>query len=167
MHISAIITINDYLRLMTTESDSSKESIIEQISDRSQELFKIGMKKSNKCNDVLKEIKTRLKSENKDEKYFTILDLLSEISEAIYDNLNNYQVDSIEDFEVVAQKVSSMRNVLKSDRYGVARLFSYFVEYISSERTNRAYDYLVDDYYINPDSLISSLQRIKTLMSKL
>lgn len=160
-------TINDYLRLMTTDEDYNKESIIEQISDRSQELFKIGMKKSNKCNDVLKEIKTRLKSENKDEKYFTILDLLSEISEAIYDNLNNYQVDSIEDFEVVAQKVSSMRNVLKSDRYGVARLFSYFVEYISSERTNRAYDYLVDDYYINPDSLISSLQRIKTLMSKL
>lgn len=160
-------TINDYLRLMTTDEDYNKESIIEQISDRSQELFKIGMKKSNKCNDVLKEIKTRLKSENKDEKYFIIFDLLSEISEAIYDNLNNYQVDSIEDFEVVAQKVSSMRNVLKSDRYGASRFFGYVVDNISSERPNRAYDYLVDDYYINPDSLISSLQRIKTLMSKL
>lgn len=160
-------TINDYLRLMRAETDSNKESIAEEISDRAEELFRVGMKRSNKSNDILKEIRNRLKSENKDEKYFKILDLLSEISEAIYDNLNNYQVDSIEDFEVVAQKVSSMGNVLNSDRYGASRFFGYVVDNIASERPNRAYDNLVDDYYINPDSLISSLQRIKTLMSKL
>lgn len=159
--------INDYLRLLRAESDSNKQSIAEEISYRAEELFSVGMKRSNKSNDILKEIRNRLKSENKDEKYFKILDLLSEISEAIYDNLNNYQVDSIEDFEVVAQKVSSMRNVLKSDRYVASRFFSYVVDNIASERPNRAYNNLVDDYYVDTDSLLVSLQRIKTLMTKL
>ena len=71
------------------------------------------------------------------------------------------------DFEVVAQKVSSMRNVLKSDRYGASRFFGYVVDNIASERPNRAYDYLIDDYYVDTDSLLVSLQRIKTLMTKL
>jgi len=160
-------TISEYLRLMTETDDRNKKSYAESISDRSEELFKIGMKRSSSTAKTIKEIKDKLRSNNQDEVFFKVFDELDEISEAIYNNLNNYQVDSIEDFEVVSQKISSMRNILKSDRYGLSKFFSYVVDSISGERTSRAYDYLTDPYYINIDNVLLSLQRIKTLMSKI
>ena len=160
-------TISEYLRLMTETDDRSKKSLAESISDRSEELFRVGMKRSSSTANTIKEIKAKLKSNNKDESFFKVFDVLDEISEAIYSNLNNYQVDSIEDFEIISQKISSMRNILKSDRYGLNRFFSYVIDSISNDRPSRAYDYLTDPYYINVDDVLSSLQRVKTLMSKI
>lgn len=159
--------INEYLKLMYEESDSNKAYIVESISNRSEELFRVGMNKARAAEKTIKEVKAKLKSNNKDERYDKVLDLLSEMGTSIYNNISNYQIDSIEDFEVVAQKISSMRNVLKSDRYGCNRFFSYVVDAITSERPNRAYDYLVDTYYIDIDTIIPKLERIKTLMSKI
>lgn len=159
--------ISQYLQLLKEDDDSTKLRIVENIADRSEELFRAAMKKSSITSSIVKNIKTMLKSQDKDEVYIKIFDTLDEISEAIYDNLNSCQVDSIEDFEIVAQKVSSMRNILKADRYGCSRFFNYVIDYISSERESRAYSYLVDRYYIEPEETLEALQRVKTLMSKI
>jgi hypothetical protein len=139
----------------------------EEITDRTNDLFKSGMKKASQSEDIIKNLKERLKSANRDEKYFEMLDLTQKLSDAIYNNLKNFQINDIEDLEIITQKISSIRNILKSDRYGLNRYFSYFVEYVVSGREDRAYSYLTDNYYTDVNEILEKLPRIITIISKI
>lgn len=159
--------IDYYIKFMSATTDSNKKNYAEEISDRTTEMFKAGMRKATQCDEVIKNIKARLKSANRDEKYFQVLDMTQKLSDAIYNNLKNFQINDIEDLEVVAQKISSIRNVLKSDRYGLSRYFSYIIENISNGREDRAYSYLMDNYYVDIDDVIENLPRMMTIISKI
>jgi len=159
--------IDYYIKFMSTNDDRYKKSYADEISDKTNDLFKNGMRRADIASDAIKNIKSRLKSNNKDEKYLQILDLTQKLSDVIYDNLKNYQINDIEDLEVVAQKISSIRNVLKSDRYGLSRYFGNVVEYLSAGREDRAYSHLTDNYYTNVDDILEKLPRIITIISKI
>jgi hypothetical protein len=152
---------------MSASTDRDKKMYAEEISDRTTDMFKAGMKRATQSDEVIKNIKSRLKSSNRDEKYFQILDLTQKLSDAIYDNIKNFQINDIEDLEVVTQKISSIRNVLKSDRYGLSRYFSYFIEYVSSGREDRAYSYMTDNYYTDVDEILERLPRMISLIAKI
>jgi len=159
--------IDYYIRFMSSDEDRYKKNYADEISYKTNELFKTGMRRADISSDTIKNIKSRLKSSNKDEKYFQILDLNQKLSDAIYDNLKNYQINDIEDLEVVAQKISSIRNVLKSDRYGLSRYFSYVIDNISSGREDRAFSYITDPYYCDTDEVLERLPRMITIISKI
>ena len=159
--------IDYYIKFMSATTDRDKKMYAEEISDRTTDMFKAGMKKATQCDEIIKNIKSRLKSSNRDEKYFQILDMTQKLSDAIYDNIKNFQINDIEDLEIVAQKISSIRNVLKSDRYGLNRYFSYTIEYITSGREDRAYSYLTDNYYTDVDEILEKMPRILTIISKI
>jgi hypothetical protein len=159
--------IDYYIRFMSADEDRYKKNYADEISDKTNDLFKNGMRRADIASDTIKNIKSRLKSNNKDEKYLQILDLNQKLSDVIYENLKNYQINDIEDLEVVAQKISSIRNVLKSDRYGLSRYFGNFIEYVSAGREDRAYSHLIDNYYTNVDEILEKLPRIITIISKI
>jgi hypothetical protein len=159
--------IDYYIKFMSATDDRDKKTYAEEISDRTNEMFKGGMRKASQADEIIKNIKSRLKSSNKDEKYFQVLDLTQKLSDAIYNNIKNYQINDIEDLEVVAQKISSIRNVIKSDRYGLSRYFSYIIENISSGREDRTYSYMTDTYYVDVDDVIKKLPRIIAVVSKI
>jgi hypothetical protein len=152
---------------MSATTDRDKKMYAEEITDRTNDLFKSGMKKASQSEDIIKNLKERLKSANRDEKYFEMLDLTQKLSDAIYNNLKNFQINDIEDLEIITQKISSIRNILKSDRYGLNRYFSYFVEYVVSGREDRAYSYLTDNYYTDVNEILEKLPRIITIISKI
>ena len=93
--------------------------------------------------------------------------MTQKLSDAIYDNIKNFQINDIEDLEVVAQKISSIRNILKSDRYELSRYFSYVVECIISGREDRAYSYITDNYYTDVDEVLQKLPRVIAVISKI
>ena len=159
--------IDYYIKFMSATTDRDKKMYAEEITDRTNDLFKSGMKKASQSEDIIKNLKERLKSANRDEKYFQVLDMTQKLSDAIYDNIKNFQINDIEDLEVVAQKISSIRNVLKSDRYGLSRYFGNVIEYITSGREDRAYSHLIDNYYTNVDEILEKLPRIITIISKI
>lgn len=159
--------IDYYIKFMSADDDRSKKNYAEEISDRTNDMFKFGMRKATQSDEIIKNIKSRLKSANRDEKYFQVLDMNQKLSDAIYDNIKNFQINDIEDLEVVAQKISSIRNVLKSDRYGLSRYFSYVVECIVSGREDRAYSYITDNYYTDVDEILQKLPRIISVISKI
>jgi hypothetical protein len=159
--------IDYYIKFMSVTTDRDKKMYAEEITDRTNDLFKSGMRRADIASDTIKNIKSRLKSGNRDEKYFQVLDMTQKLSDAIYDNIKNYQINDIEDLEVVAQKISSIRNVLKSDRYGLSRYFGNTIEYISSGREDRAYSHMTDNYYTNVDEILEKLPRIITVISKI
>jgi hypothetical protein len=159
--------IDYYIKFMSASTDRDKKIYAEEISDRTNDMFKSGMKKAAQSDEIIKNIKSRLKSSNRDEKYFQLLDLTQKLSDVIYDNIKNFQINDIEDLEVVAQKISSIRNVLKSDRYGLSRYFGYVIDYISSGREDRAYSYMTDNYYIDVDEILEKFPRIIAIISKI
>ena len=159
--------IDYYIKFMSATTDRDKKMYAEEITDRTNDLFKSGMKKASQSEDIIKNLKERLKSANRDEKYFEMLDLTQKLSDTIYNNLKNFQINDIEDLEIITQKISSIRNILKSDRYGLNRYFSYFVEYVVSGREDRAYSYLTDNYYTDVNEILEKLPRIITIISKI
>ena len=159
--------IDYYIKFMSADDDRSKKNYAEEISDRTNDMFKFGMRKATQSDEIIKNIKSRLKSANRDEKYFQVLDMTQKLSDAIYDNIKNFQINDIEDLEVVAQKISSIRNILKSDRYGLSRYFSYVVECIVSGREDRAYSYITDNYYTDVDEILQKLPRVIAVISKI
>jgi hypothetical protein len=159
--------IDYYIKFMSDTDDRSKKTWAEEITDRTNDLFKSGMRKANESSETIKNIKARLKSNNDDVKYFQVLDLTQKLSDAIFNNIKNFQINDIEDLEVVAQKISSIRNILKSDRYGLDRYFRNFIEYILSGREERAYTVLKDNYYTDIDEILEKMPRIITIISKI
>jgi hypothetical protein len=159
--------IDYYIRFMSADDDRNKKVYADEITEKTNDLFKNGMRRADIASDTIKNLKSRIKDNRNEESYLQILDLTQKLSDVIYDNLKNYQINDIEDLEVVAQKISSIRNVLKSDRYGLSRYFSNVIEYISAGREDRAYSHLIDNYYTNVDDILEKLPRIITIISKI
>lgn len=156
--------IDDYLNLLKTEDNKYAENI----KDRSDELFKKSMRMSSSINSTIKELKEKISSNIPEPKpYFDLLNAIEELNDVVYKTLTSFQIDSIEDFEILNQKISSMRNILKSDRYGMNRLFNYVVDYIINGYKDRAYSYITDSYYINIDKCLENIERVKVILSKL
>jgi hypothetical protein len=164
--------IEDYLRIL--KEDSDKSYYITRLTDRTNKLFKNGLKQSSEVSKSLKIIKDKLKSdtnlEQPAEKYIEFIDSINDLSSTIYDKINETHIECIEDFEVVNQLINSIKNVLKSDRYPISRSLSYFVDNLiryGSESTNRTYSYLVDDYYIKIDQSLESIVRVKKIIERM
>jgi hypothetical protein len=157
-----IYIINDYIKIMSDYSDYYKNSYLTDLNDRTNRLFKVGLEESKGCAKTFDKVVEKVKEENKEE-YLELLNLITEISEVIYDKLTSNKVESIEDLEVVSQKISSIRNVLKSDRYE-SSFFNYVVDGIYNNYISRAADRLTG---YNIDELTKSLKRIKYIISKL
>jgi hypothetical protein len=164
--------IEDYLRIL--KEDSDKSYYITRLTDRTNKLFKNGLKQSSEVSKSLKIIKDKLKSdtnlEQPAEKYIEFIDSIDDLSSTIYDKINETHIECIEDFEVVNQLINSIKNVLKSDRYPISRSLSYFVDNLiryGSENTNRTYSYLVDDYYIKIDQSLESIVRVKKIIERM
>ena len=159
--------IDYYIRFMSANEDRNKKIYADEIAEKTNDLFKNGMRRADVASDTIKGLKSRIKGNSNEESYLQILDLTQKLSDVIYDNLKNYQINDIEDLEVVAQKISSIRNVLKSDRYGLSRYFGNVIEYVSAGREDRAYSHLTDNYYTNVDDILEKLPRIITIISKI
>lgn len=159
--------ISYYIKFMSATDDRERKNYAEAISDKTNDMFRNGMRRGATADQALKDLKIKLKDNNKDERYFEVLDLNQKLSDAIYNSIKNYQISDIEDLEIVAQKISSIRNILKSDRYGLNNYFSYVVDYLASGRPDRAYSHITDNYYCNLDRLLTNLPRVTSIVSKI
>jgi hypothetical protein len=161
--------ISEYIKFMSSTDDVYKKKYAQDISDSTNDLFKSGMRKAAQSDDVIKNLKLMIRDNNlqNSDKHLKLLDLTQNLSDTIYNNIKNYQINDIEDLEVVAQKISSIRNILKSNRYGLTYYFSYVIEYICSGRADRAYNYLTNSGYIDIDNILEGLPRVITIISKM
>ena len=100
--------------------------------------------------------------------YVEFLDKFNELSASVYKKLTDYNIESIEDFEVVCQKMITIKNVLKSDRYGLNRFCSYVIDYLNrGDDGERSFRYMIDPYYFNPEQSLQSLERVSKIVEKI
>jgi|SaaInlV_165m_DNA_1040744.scaffolds.fasta_scaffold01237_13 hypothetical protein len=148
--------------LLLKSPDDRKERYLKELNDNIKYSFKQSVDNNKDLTNILKEVKDRLKREDKEE-YIEVLDLLSELSLVIYDKINSFELETIEDLEILYQKIMSMKNIVRSDRYSLSKL-SYHMDYSFRRSSDYSYRYLTDRYYIEPSKMPNLIEDIKTAM---
>jgi hypothetical protein len=158
--------IDYYLKIMSVDDDS-KEYYVERMKDKVQELFKWSQKRNVTVSSSLDVLRKKLEESDK-KKHIEFLDKFNELSASVYRKLSDYNIESIDDFEVIVQKILSIKNIMKSDRYGLNRFCSYVIDYLNrSDDAERSLRYMIDPYYFNPEQSLESLERINRIIEKI
>jgi hypothetical protein len=162
-HIQSYIStiLKGYILLLKGD-DIRKERYLNDLNDNIKYSFEKSVANNRNLSKNIKEVKDRLKRDDKEE-YVEVLELLSELSLVIYDKINSFELETIEDLEILYQKVGGMMNIIKSDRYSIHKL-GYHMDYTFRNSSDYSYKYLTDRYYIEPSSIPTIKEGIKTVM---
>lgn len=156
-----------YLKLLRAgEDQSSAESYVENLKNKVSRLINIGMDKSSEINDRSSELKKTLKSSGED----NLLQFFSELesfSNLIYQKVQSFQIDNLEDLEILLQKLSSIRALFRSDRYATKRLSDYFIDYFLRGYSSRYTDYFTDEYYTKVEDCRRDLKILTKIVEKI
>ena len=164
---SEFATITDYYLKILSVGDADKEYYVERMKDKVQELFKWSQKRNVTVTSGLNGLRERLIEADMKE-HVEFLDKFNELSASVYRKLSDYNIESIEDLEIINQKMLSIKNILKSDRYGLNRFCSYVVDYLSrGDDGERSFRYMNDVYYFNVLESTRSLERVSKIIEKL
>jgi len=161
--------IENYLRVLSAD-DEYKERYINDLNSTIKSYYREFMNYNKDVTRNLEEIKKRLNLEKPSnyEKYLKILSLLEEFSLVAYNNVKESEMESIDDVEVVYQKLLSIKNLLTISRYNVNKLGD-FINYLSRTSSDYSYRYLVDNYNTRNylDDIISGLEKIINIAKKM
>jgi hypothetical protein len=118
-------------------------------------------------NNNLRDIRNELSDKNYS-KEAELLKSLDEISLLIYDRISSLELETIEDLEVVHQKLLSIRNIFTTSRYKISNISS-FLDYLDQSNYKRPFNQLVDHYRVqdNIDSMLSEVDRVKKIIEKI
>lgn len=158
--------IQHYYNVLNETDESMKQYRIGQLNDKMKSLFSNSSNANITITNNLKALKEQLKDEGRDDLYQIVVKL-ENLSQVIYNRLTQQPVETIEDLEVIRQKLSSLRSVLTNSRYGLSRLNS-FVEYLQQYETpQRAKRILTDTYYMDPEQILENLPKVESVITKL
>jgi len=158
--------IEYYLRIMSSD-DADKSYYVDRMKDKVHELFKWSQSRNVTISTSLESLRKKLVESDRKE-HVEFLDKFNELSASVYKKFVDYNIESIEDFEVICQKMISIKNILKSDRYGLNRFSSYILDYLNrGDDGERSFRYMIDPYYFNPEQSLESLERVSRVIEKI
>jgi hypothetical protein len=153
--------LNGYISLLSS-ADANKERYLNELNNNIKYAFEQSMERNENISKNLQDCKERLKSDGKED-HSNLLSTLDELSLVIYEKITNFELETIEDLEILHQKVLSMKNLVKSNRYHLSDL-SYFMDFLSRNVSDYAYTYLTDRYYVDSDKATKIEEGIKTII---
>jgi hypothetical protein len=162
---NSLSDIIDYYYNVMSSSESDKAYHVEQLETRIRRILNEASTKNQKININLEQIKNKLRQEGKTE-YLTLIEEISKFSEELFNKFSSINIETIDDLEVVRQKIYSIKNLFDTSRYEFNR-FRYVAEYLDRDSFSSAYRYLTDYYIDNPEKITQSLPLIKSLVNKL
>lgn len=158
--------VTRYLDLMRSEDEEDKETNVNRVKASAEDLIKRGINRGKQINDSLDELKKDLKSTNNEE-LLKFVGEVEQFSAVVYEKLTSYQIDSLEDIEVLIQKANSIKQIVKSDRYQTNRLTSYFIDNLVRGYGHRTASYLKDRYYVDIEGCRRDMEIIKKIIEKI
>jgi hypothetical protein len=161
---NALSEIIDYYYKIMSSNESEKQYYVEQLEGKIRSVLNSASTKNQLFNTNIEAMRNKCVEDGKEE-YATLLDELSKLSKHIFDKFSNLQIETIDDLEIVRQKILSLKNLLDVSRYGLDK-FRQSAEYLDRDSINYAYRYL-DNYIDNPQKIINNLPVIKSLIDKL
>ena len=161
---NALGEIIDYYYKIMSSNESEKQYYVEQLEGKIRSVLNSASTKNQLFNTNIEAMRNKCVEDGKEE-YATLLDELSKLSQHIFDKFSNLQIETIDDLEIVRQKILSLKNLLDVSRYGLDK-FRQSAEYLDRDSINYAYRYL-DNYIDNPQKIINNLPVIKSMIDKL
>lgn len=162
---NALTDIIDYYYRIMSSNENEKQYYVEQLEGKIRSLLNSASTKNQQFSINLEAIRNKCIEDGKDE-YATLLDELSKLSQHIFDKFSNLQIETIDDLEIVRQKIHSLKNLLDVSRYGIDK-FRNSAEYLDRDSINYSYRYFTDYHIDDPQVIINNLPVIKSLIDKL
>ncbi len=158
--------IGSYIEIFKA-SDDRKNLYIEELNSNIKEYFKTMSARNSNINTNVLEIKKKLSSSGKKDE-LKIINLLEELNKSSYDILTGINIETIEDLEVIYQKLLAIKNIITVRRYGLDRL-SNVMDYMNRNDERNSYQYLTDHYYVGDykEAIISGLETANKIVKKL
>lgn len=163
-------TLNEYLE------SSEFKSLVESANEHYSSGFSEMLHRDKKYSSYIEHIKNKIKSENYGNKeQMEILDLLESLSSIINKYLGTLPCECLEDVEIIVQEITSIREILNSDRSGISSLSGFFGSmnpsswYNGGEHAYRNLSREYDNYHIIINGLkhlISVINRKREIYSK-
>jgi hypothetical protein len=155
-------TVSYFYRFMTATSETSKKEYYQILIDYIRDYNRSNMIYNNDMSNVLSDIRKKVNNRNKE--YTKIVDALLELNVIITNKFVSYDISSIEDLDIILEKMRSIRNTFKgSDRYKMSRCHD-IIEYIHIN-SNNVISYLFD--IENIELTVREINRFKLFVERL
>lgn len=164
--------LNGYIRLMQSNGD---EDYLNDLNRTIKDHYENIMDTSSNVNRNLRDVVKKLESDTREyvseniDKYKSLISSLELLGMDIVKTISSMDIESIDDIEIVYQKMLSMKNILSTNRYKVNKL-SYFIDYLGRSDSNYAYSYLTERYRLEPtdiEGIIASIEQVKSIFKKM
>jgi len=152
--------IDDIFKFMKSTNDSDKLRWSNEATSALNDVYKSNISNNKRYNNHLEFTRKEIERNNKPE-YNRLLDKLMELSSKINTSILQKPVESLEDLELAYRKLRSIKDILRSDRYLLRRLDSFFDRF-GSDSTERTYRYLVE--YVDEEDIDKFINDIDTLI---
>ena len=117
--------------------------------------------------DYLKNINNSLEYNLKRLTYLPIFSKIDEMANIVYGKLSSFNLETIEDLEVLHQYIISVRSLLQSDRYGLNGVFSGISYSCNNDPQYFSYKIENNIYQSSFDIIIKRMERVNRKLSKL
>jgi len=151
--------IRRYYTLLKATGDYEKESALRNLNDYVDSTFRSSMSVTKNISNSIKEIRSSVNDDK-----LEVLNKLDEISNIIYNKISDFDIETIEDLEVIHQKMLAVKNVFSTERYPAVKRMEYFFYYLGDSSITRPLRYIND---VNSDLVIKDLERIKRIIERL
>jgi hypothetical protein len=103
---------------------------------------------------------------NEKQEYKPLLDKIMEINTAIVNKIKSFEIESIEDMEIISEKMASIRNIYRnSDRFSWARKMYYVTEHFTND--SRALRSLYDVSVSDIPKVLDQLNKFQRVIERL
>ena len=168
LHDNLSLIANEYINILGGNKGSIQD-LIDLVTVESIKSYK----KSNNINIRIDKIKTNIKNRALPEqpsgdskKMLDVIESINGLSETIYQKINNFKVDNIDDLELIILKLKSISTLVKSNRFKFRLLDSYMSSISEGDEEDRTYTVLIRKL-ADFDIILKDIDRINKIIEKI
>jgi hypothetical protein len=152
-------------RGIDSEDESDKRNNLEAATNSLRQIYESNLKFNTEITTSTNKMYSNLNLNEKQE-YKPLLDKIMEINTVIVNKIKSFEIESIEDMEIISEKMASIRNIYRnSDRFSWARKMYYVTEHFTND--SRALRSLYDVSESDIPKVLDQLNKFQRVIERL
>jgi hypothetical protein len=152
-------------RGIDSEDEYDKKNNLEAATNSLRQIYESNLKFNTEVTEATNKMYSNLNLNEKQE-YKPLLDKIMEINTAIVNKIKSFEIESIEDMEIISEKMASIRNIYRnSDRFSWARKMYYVTEHFTND--SRALRSMYDVSESDIPKVLDQLNKFQRVIERL
>ena len=152
-------------RGIDSEDEYDKKNNLEAATNSLRQIYESNLKFNTEVTEATNKMYLNINSNGKQE-YKPLLDKIMEINTAIVNKIKSFEIESIEDMEIISEKMASIRNIYRnSDRFSWARKMYYVTEHFTND--SRALRSMYDVSESDIPKVLDQLNKFQRVIERL